>query len=259
MGTSGYGIRDDDTVCDVITEFEDHLKKYQDLNAATEPAFNVFPEYLEDEDDAPMFWLALAEMQWTYGNLDPQILQKVEDDFACEAGMGLWGEPTEDDYRRRRKAISRFLAKIRKPKVKPKKFPKIVMRKPNFEAGDCLAVQLSNAQYGAAYVSHKFDDEIENGSNWIITLNYLSDSPPEMDVFQKRNWLRPTHHGWNGKVDAGMYTELGFRKARDRIKLVGNLPVIDPTPEPCAIFANWTMLGEQVLLQRAWDEEHGQI
>ena len=74
MGACGYGIRQDDFVGDVIGVFEDFLKQGKSVADATEAAKPRFGGEITDSDDGPLFWIALADVQWTYGGLEVSVL-----------------------------------------------------------------------------------------------------------------------------------------------------------------------------------------
>lgn len=89
MGAWGYGIRQDDFVCDVIGVFEDLLKAGKSVREAAEAVTSKFTAEIKDAEDGPLFWLALADMQWTYGELDPQILNRVKEDLDSGRSLAL--------------------------------------------------------------------------------------------------------------------------------------------------------------------------
>jgi len=53
MGAWGYGIRQDDLVCDVIGVFEDLLKAGKSVREATEGVKSKFTGAMKDPDDGP--------------------------------------------------------------------------------------------------------------------------------------------------------------------------------------------------------------
>jgi len=81
MGAWGHGIRQNDVVCDVIGAFEDNLKQGKSIVDASKTVRKQFAEAIKDSDDGPLVWIGLADAQWTYGQLDPGVLQHVKDDF----------------------------------------------------------------------------------------------------------------------------------------------------------------------------------
>ena len=88
MGAWGHGIRQDDVVCDVIGEFEELLKAGKSAAEATDAVTSRFRSQVGE----PSFWIALAEMQWTYGALDLSVLERVRDDVTSGRSLEQWEE-----------------------------------------------------------------------------------------------------------------------------------------------------------------------
>lgn len=252
MGAWGYGIRQDDFVCDVIDSFEALLKAGSSVADATKSIQGEFAEELQDSDDGPQFWIALADVQWTYGNLDSGVLKRVQDDFRRGRSLTLW----EEDPRmlaRRKAALQKFLDKIEAANPKPKRLPKVVKRPPKFKAGDCLSILSSNGQYGAAIVLAADHSRLEYGKNLVGVLDYLSAEKPSMKVFEARNWLRLTHHNWNNRRDIAWYQSVGFRAVKERLEIIGQVKVLDSDTQDCNTYSAWVGIGDHVLLQHDWD------
>lgn len=105
MGAWGHGIRQDDFVCDVIGDFDDLLKAGKSVVDATMDLMSRFSAEINDTDNGPLFWIALSDAQWTYGGLESQVLQRVQDDFNSGRGLDRW---TED------KRACRYLSSVRR-------------------------------------------------------------------------------------------------------------------------------------------------
>jgi len=73
MGTVGTGVFDDDTACDVQREFLELLGRGSDSDDATRELLASWADAIEDADDGPVFWIALAATQWEYGCLLPEV------------------------------------------------------------------------------------------------------------------------------------------------------------------------------------------
>ncbi len=252
MGTWGHGIRQDDFVCDVIGVFEDLLKAGKSVTAATTAVTSSFAAAIKDADDGPLFWIALADAQWTYGALDPQVLNYIKGDLESGRSLTLW---TEDEHglSRRRTALEKFISKIGVPNSRPKKPPKVVVRAPKFQPGDCLSIRVSNGQYAAALVLAADHSNLEYGKNLIGVLDYLSPEKPTMAVFRKRNWFFRNHHGWKNVMHLGWYQYVGFRSTKDRLEIVGQVEILESDPKDSDSYCPWSDIGEQVVMQREWD------
>jgi hypothetical protein len=252
MGTWGHGIRLDDFVCDVIGAFEELLKAGESLRDASKTMKSRFAAEIQDADEGPLFWIALADMQWTYGELEPQVLIQVQEDFSSGRSLDRWTED-ERGLSLRRTALEKFLNKITVPNPRPKKPPKIVSRAPKFRAGDCLSVRLADGRYAAAIVLAADHSRIEYGKNLIGVLDYLSAEKPPVEIFHSRRWLIRNHHSFNNVMDLAWYLPVGFRASKDRIEVVDNIEVLNSDSKDSSRYSGWACLGEQVVYQREWD------
>lgn len=267
MGTWGYGVRQGDFVCDVIGAFEELLKSGKSIEEATRFVKNQFgPEVRNSEDrdsaakesepeeanDEPLFWIALAEAQWTFGGLEASVLNRVKDDFDCGRGLEAWSED-QAGLKRRREAIETFICKIGAPNPKPKKPPKMVIRAPKFRPGDCLSVRLENGSLAAALVLAADHSNPEYGKNLIAVLDYLGEEKPGLEVFHQRKWLILSHHGWKNGMDLAWYLPVTFRAMKDRMEVVGQIEILDSDPKESNSYRGWAGIGLEVGLQREWD------
>jgi hypothetical protein len=210
---------------------------------------------IKDADDGPLFWIALADMQWTYGDVEPQILTRVKEDFDSGRSMARW---TEDQrgLAARRAALEKFIRKIGQPNRRPKKPPKIMVRAPKFRPGDCLSIRLSNGQYGAALVLAADHSNVEQGKNLVGVLDYLSPEKPSMEVFRQRNWLVLGQQNSGSMIDVAWYFHLGFLAVKNRLEIVGQIEILGLDPTDSTIYRRWTGIGEQAIHRRESGAEH---
>ena len=70
-------IYQDDMASDIKEEYIDQLYKGIDSHTITRNIQESYADAIKDEDDAPIFWIALADVQWTYGRLEPAVKEKA--------------------------------------------------------------------------------------------------------------------------------------------------------------------------------------
>lgn len=250
MGSWGYGVRDDDFVLDVIGVFEDLLKAGRSIGEATAAVKSKFAADVSDADDDPLIWIALADMQWTYGNLEPEIRDRVREDLDSGRSLSAWTE-SEDGLTRRRAALETFISKIGQSNPRPKKLPKVIVRAPKFRPGDCLSIRLSNEQYSAALVLAADHSNVEYGRNLIGALDYVATEKPSMEVFRDRKWL-VLRHDHASPMDIAWYHHIGFRGVKDRLEVVGAVEILDSDPKDSNFYRPWVGLGERAINKREW-------
>jgi hypothetical protein len=139
MGAWGTAIFSDDTACDVRDQYIDHLGDGLTGAQATQRLLSRWASSLNDEDEAPVFWLALAATQWKHGRLEPRILQNALD--VIDNGSDLVKWKSSPDYRKRQAALEKLRAKLPERHI-PKRF-----RDANeWHVGDLVTYQLLSEQ-----------------------------------------------------------------------------------------------------------------
>jgi hypothetical protein len=73
MGAWGTAIFSDDDACDVRDGYRQLVTDGLTGPAATNRLLLEWKEVLADEDDGPLFWLALAATQWQFGRLEARV------------------------------------------------------------------------------------------------------------------------------------------------------------------------------------------
>lgn len=249
MGAWGYGIRQDDFVLDVIGEFEDLLKAGRSVADATEAVKSQFHAAIEDSDDGPLFWIALADVQWTYGGLEASVLERVKDDLDSGRSLRPWEEEPRG-LARRRAALETFIRKIDTANRRVKKPPRVVVRPPKFPPGTCLSIQLASGQYAAALVLAADHSVAEYGKNLVAVLDFLSPDKPVMEVFRRRQWLVPADPQWRDGVDVAWYYPVGYRAVKARLEIVGQVEILESDPKESSLHCGWAAIGERARRQR---------
>ena len=130
MGTWGAGLYQNDLTEDVKIEFQRMFNEQgMDEVSITEKLKEDYKAAIGDVDEEPLFWLALAETQWRYGVLMPEVKEKALD--WLHRGVRLRDEQIIDQKKAHKKwpitlktleeKLNSPLPKRRKPHVKKEK------------------------------------------------------------------------------------------------------------------------------------------
>jgi hypothetical protein len=114
MGTWGVGLYANDTACDVRDTW---LKKLRE-GAPSEAATAELLQEWGSPDDDPLFWLALADTQWTWGRLEAHVRDQAERALAAGADLALW-EQLKDRAARKR-VFDQLAARLKQSPPSPK-------------------------------------------------------------------------------------------------------------------------------------------
>jgi len=77
MGAWGPKLYQDDVAQDVRDEYKELLKIGLSNEEATKKLINDNKGLIDDVDDGPIFWFALADTQWKLGRLLPEVKDKA--------------------------------------------------------------------------------------------------------------------------------------------------------------------------------------
>ena len=101
MGAWGAGIFEDDVAADVAGTWQDTAGGPA---AATEAVFEEFGEAIEDVDDGPVIFFALASLQLDAGALDKAVKERAL--ASIEPNVRRWEEESSpDDAAERRRVL----------------------------------------------------------------------------------------------------------------------------------------------------------
>jgi hypothetical protein len=114
MGAWGVGLYENDTACDVRDTW---LGKVREGAPAETATAELLREWGSLHDD-PLFWLALADTQWTWGRLEAHVREHAERVLAAGGDLALWEQPKDRTARKR--VFDRLAARLKQPPPAPK-------------------------------------------------------------------------------------------------------------------------------------------
>jgi hypothetical protein len=114
MGTWGTGLYSDDTASDARDAW---LKKLRQ-GAPGETATAELLKEWDGAEDEPLFWLALADTQWTWGRLETRVRKRAQKVLADGADLELWDGSKDRSARER--VLAALAARLKKKPPPPK-------------------------------------------------------------------------------------------------------------------------------------------
>src|SRR5579872_3425612 len=125
MGVSSTAIFGDDTACDVRDEYRELVANGSTGAAATKQLLREWKEIIEDEDDGPAFWLALAATQWACGRLEDRVKAKAVKIIEKGSSLARWAEGGDSKMLKQRQAVlAKLRAQLESPQPAAKTFRK---------------------------------------------------------------------------------------------------------------------------------------
>jgi len=150
MGAWGVKLYDDDLALDVRDEYkkllEENEKNQYTNEELTEKMTEEFIDALDFEEDAAVFWLALADSQHRYGRMIPAVQEKALEIIDKRQGMALWEEQGEKLYKQREKVLDALREKLLSPQPKEKNIRKKEPYICPWQIGDVFALPLESEE-----------------------------------------------------------------------------------------------------------------
>ncbi|MBO4374317.1 MAG: hypothetical protein J5829_04340 [Lachnospiraceae bacterium] len=147
MGTWGMGLYDDDFACDIK---DDYLQGLQVGKNNTDITNEMIQEYCNDKDlfETILFWIVLADIQWEYGRLLPDVKERAL--FYLDDPELMSGLLSEYDklYEIKKEAFKSISNKIKKKMPEPTKIRKHRLYKCKWNIGDIFQYKIMGKDAG---------------------------------------------------------------------------------------------------------------
>lgn len=142
MGAWGTAIFSDDTAADTRDAFTDLVAEGLKPEEATDRLVAESAEILEDEDEACVFWLALAATQWMLGRLMDSVRDRAIEMIESGTDLLRWKDSPQAEINQRKKHLDQLRAQLLSPQPKPKKLKPRVKSSTDFQQGDVASFRL---------------------------------------------------------------------------------------------------------------------
>ena len=115
MGSWGAELYQNAIAKDVHDRFTSQLHKGKSAAEVTEDLIESYASAINDSDDAPIFWFALADTQWDMACLLPQVKKEALKWLAKGSDIARWEEEDPDQADARAKILKELEEKLSSP------------------------------------------------------------------------------------------------------------------------------------------------
>jgi len=160
MGAWGTALYSDDVAMDIRGLYKELLGEGYSNEIVTKALVRICKEQIEDEEDGPVFWLALADIQWKCGRLMDEVKKLAIE--VIDSGMNLerWKE-NKSDYKKRALVLEKLKEQLLSPQLPEKKIKKVFKSFNPFQLYDAISYKLLSGKY----IILKVVGERENNGN----------------------------------------------------------------------------------------------
>ena len=182
MGTWGNKLYEDDEAQDARDVYKSLLEKGLDGREATDRFLKMFKASLNDSDDGPIVWFALADTQWKLGRLEPRVKKQAIKLVDDGSSLDRWKEGGAKMVASRQKvldALKQQLLSKQPPKkvIKVQKPTKIASWKP----GELFAYRLKSGKS----IVLCLEDVHEGHHGHLSALKWIGDEVPPAEQLKK--------------------------------------------------------------------------
>jgi hypothetical protein len=186
MGTWGTGLYSDDTACDVRDDYKGILGDGISEPEATERLIEQWRDALSDPDSAPVFWLALADVQSNLGRLQEKV--KREALAVIEDGSDLTRWMSDKKLERQRKAVlERLRQKLNSAQPAEKKVKKRYVDSTDWNLGEVYGLRLQSGKLALLHVIGFHQDKGGRGPVCEI-LEWVGERAPDKKAIGKMKY-----------------------------------------------------------------------
>jgi hypothetical protein len=144
MASWGPKLYQDDLAQDIKDKYKDLLKRGKTSEQILEQFIEEFGNEIEDSDEAPIFWFALADTQWELGRLLPVVKKKAIEWIEKGVDQEKWRLENPREAKIRDAVLKKLKEKLNSPLPEEKKIAKHKIYKCEWKIGDVYAYKLES-------------------------------------------------------------------------------------------------------------------
>ncbi len=144
MGAWGTSLYANDAASDIRGDYVDKLRRGKTNEEATRELIEKNREIMGDVEEEPLFWYALADTQWNYGRLLPEVKEKALYFLSQKGELERWAESGEAKLKAWMNTLEKLRQELLSPPPAEKRVPKYRFYKCKWNLGDVYAYRFSS-------------------------------------------------------------------------------------------------------------------
>lgn len=144
MGAWGTSLYSNDTTSDIRNDYVDKLRRGKSNEEVTQELIDINADIMGDVEEEPLFWFALADTQWNYGRLLPEVKEKAMFFLSQDEELERWRESGEKQLQAWQKTRDKLKEKLESPQPAEKKVSKYRIYQCTWKLGDVFAYRFTS-------------------------------------------------------------------------------------------------------------------
>ena len=143
MGVWGTSLYANDSTSDIRGDYLDKLKRGKTNEEATKELVDANTN-IGDTEEEPLFWFALADTQWNYGRLLPEVKEKALFYLSQDKEWERWKESGQKKLSAWKRTLETLKRKLESPQPPIKKVSKYHFYQCKWNLGDVFAYRFTS-------------------------------------------------------------------------------------------------------------------
>ena len=179
MGAWGVAIFSDDLAADLRGDFRDLIGDGLTSSEATDRLMAEYASSLNDPDEMPVFWIALAAAQWKLGRLEERTKQAALQVIDDGTDLKRWDD--SKDRAKRIVVLAKTRAELLSPQPLAKRIPRTVKEATDWQVGEMIGFRLLSGKWTLFRVIGHHSDK---GGRFAICeiIDWVGDQLPSLEM-----------------------------------------------------------------------------
>ena len=249
MGAWNTSLYGNDPARDVKGDYVHKLRSGKNDQEAMEAMLVEYERTKDDEDEGPLFWLALADTQWEYGRLTEPVREKALQLLAQGVDQERWSEAGAEKLEAWNETCRALGEKLRSPQPPRKRIRPYKLYQCPWALGDVFAYRFSGAYsrekgFAGKYVVFR---KVGEDTWWpghripVVRLyRWIGENIPPLDQLAgyglqeicANATILSLYPDWAGEYSLGLITESAKDIPQENLTYLGNLPGEDLSLPP---------------------------
>lgn len=198
MGAWGTALYANDTTCDIRDDYIDKLKRGKNNEEATKELIEQNADIEGDSEEEPLFWYALADTQWNYGRLLPEVREKALFFLEQKSELERWQDEGGRELSLWVKSLKELKEKLNSPQPEKKKVSIYRFYQCPWKLGDVFAYQFCGdySKENGFYGKYVFFRKVSEDTYWpghivpvVQVYKWISEDIPKVNEMKTKDLL----------------------------------------------------------------------
>jgi hypothetical protein len=145
MGAWGTAVFSDDLAADLRGDFRELIGDGLTSTQAVDKLMAEYKSSLDDPDEASVFWIALASIQWNLGRLEERTKRKALRVIDSGQDLARWDDLS--DRKKRAEVLQKVRSQLESPQPAPKRVPRTIKHANDWSVGEVIGFRLLSGKW----------------------------------------------------------------------------------------------------------------